>query len=258
MMIDLRIGDCLDRMAEIPSNSMEACVCDPPYGLEFGGAAWDRLWETGAGMSKPGIGERRTPWPSFGSLNAFGGANPSCATCGGRLRGEKKCGCAKPDWYVRGEKVADPLSDEGLTMAAMQRAAMQQWHATWLSEVFRVLKPGGVVKAFAATRTLHRLAGAMNDAGFVGVNLEAWGYSTGFPKSHNVAVYMDKLIRHGKTREVRRHGVGNLNGRFADAVKGFESQSKGHTVESPEALLWLGWGTGLKPSWEPFVVGHKP
>lgn len=209
MILDLRHGDSFERLKEIPEGSVAACVCDPPYGLEFMGAKWDRLWESGAGMTKPGIGERRTPWPSFGSLTSFGGANPTCETCGGRRRGAKKCSCDKPDWRVRGEKVVDPLSDEGLSMATKQRQQMQTWHEGWIAEVYRTLKPGGVIKAFAATRTAHRLAAAMESAGFTHIQLEAWAYATGFPKSLNISE------------------------------------------------VWPGWGTALKPAWEPFVVGVK-
>lgn len=53
---------------------------------------------------------------------------------------------------------------------------MQEWHKQWVAEVFRALKPGGVLKAFSAPRTFHRLAAAMQEVGFVDIQLEAWGY----------------------------------------------------------------------------------
>ena len=139
-----------------------------------------------------------------------------------------------------------------------QNRALEQFNRNWLTEALRVLKPGGILKAFGGTRVFHRLASAMEDVGFADVRMEAWNYGSGFPKSHNVAVYMDRMLTEGKSRSIKRHGVGNLNGRFADAGKDFVSQSKAHTVSTPEALPWVGWGTALKPSWEPVLVGMKP
>ena len=66
-------------------------------------------WRHGGGTSSPGIGEREVEWPDYGASSAFfGAANPSCARCGGRLRGEKLCRCEDPDWRIRGERVVLP------------------------------------------------------------------------------------------------------------------------------------------------------
>ena len=90
-------GDCLDVMRSMPDGSVDAVVCDPPYGLEFMGKDWDRLdgeaWRTGGAFTKPGIGDRATAWPSYGSGDT---ANATCATCVGRMRGAKRCECAAP------------------------------------------------------------------------------------------------------------------------------------------------------------------
>ena len=184
------------------------------------GKEWDKLWATGAGMSKVGIGDRNIEWPAHGAATPFGGANPTCKTCGGRFRGTKKCDCDEPDWYVDGKPVSDGRA-HGTSMALGQVRAMQEWHRQWLAEVFRVLKPGGVIKVFGATRTFHRLAAAMEQAGFVDLDLEAWMYGSGFPKSLNI---------HKKLCE----------------------------LESPEAQRYEGFGTALKPAWEAFVVARKP
>jgi site-specific DNA-methyltransferase (adenine-specific) len=101
----------------------------------------------------------------------------------------------------------------------------------------------------------------MEQAGFVlepEGSLSAWAYGSGFPKSHNTAVYMDRMLTEGRSRQVKRRGVGNLNGRFADAAVGFESQSKAHKIKTPQAKGWDGWQTALKPAWESVVVGRKP
>lgn len=249
MAIRLLHGDCVDRMAQMPEGSLDAIVSDPPYGLEFMGRTWDKLdWQAGGGFSGPGIGDRQTAWPSFGSSSPFGAANPTCASCGGRLRGEKKCSCAEPDWKVKGQPVERNRSGQ----------AQQAWHARWVAEAYRVLQPGGVLKAFGGSRTAHRLAAAMEEVGFIDISLEAWGYGSGFPKSHNVAVYLDRMLTEGKSRQILRHGVGNLNGKFAEAAVGFESQSKRHIIQTEVAKSWEGWGTALKPAWEPVVVGRKP
>jgi hypothetical protein len=148
-------------------------LCDPPYGLEFMGKEWDKLdWQGGGGMSTVGIGDRAIPWPSHSQTNAVGTANATCARCGGRMRGANKCECEDPDWRVKGE----PLKD---TANADRMRRQQAWHEQWLREAYRVLPPGGVIKAFSGTRTYHRLAAAMESVGFVldpDHSLEAWVY----------------------------------------------------------------------------------
>lgn len=140
------------------------------------GKEWDAPWKSGAGMSKPGIGDRATPWPSH-TGGKFGGANPTCETCGGRARGKKKCDCDKPEWRVSGKPLDDPSN--GLTKELEQKRQFQAWSVGWLSECFRVLQPGGIIKVFGATRMFHRMAAAMDEVGFLlpsGGSLEAWGY----------------------------------------------------------------------------------
>jgi hypothetical protein len=63
--------DCIEAMAAMPQASVDAIVCDPPYGLEFMGSAWDRLdWRDGGGFSKTGLGDRPTEWTSYGAETA--------------------------------------------------------------------------------------------------------------------------------------------------------------------------------------------
>jgi hypothetical protein len=216
------------------------------------GKKWDRLdWTDGGGMMGVGMGGREIPWPSYSGTGAAGTANATCATCGGRMRGGNKCSCDKPDWRVKGQ----PLN---LSANAERMQKQQHSHLLWLTEAYRVLRPGGVIKAFSGTRTYHRMAAAMAEAGFTDLRIESWNYGSGFPKSHNVAVYLDKLLEGGKCRSITRKGVGNLNGKFSEAYKDFVSQSKNHQTQHPEAQAWNGWGTALKPSWEPVIVGRKP
>jgi len=202
-------------------------------GISFMSSKWDTIdWKTGSGMSKTGIGERAIPWPSHGGSSPFGGANPTCETCGGRLRGVKKCSCDEPAWVVDGESVEDG-DGLGSTVALENVHAQQMWHLNWLKEAYRVLQPGGVIKAFSATRTFHRLAAAMVEAGFKDIHLEAWCYGSGFPKSLNIQKALQKqALRDGQT-EI--------------------------TPEQQQLIdKFGGYGTALKPAWESLVVGKKP
>jgi hypothetical protein len=122
----------------------------------------------------------------------------------------------------------------------------------WASECLRVLKPGGHLLAFGGTRTWHRLACAVEDAGFEVRDSIAWLYGSGFPKSLDVSKAIDKL-------------EGHWRGRAGDVESGNSSMSgvnyartpKGDPV-TPAAAAAAGWGTALKPAFEPIVVGRKP
>jgi DNA modification methylase len=130
-------------------------------------------------------------------------------------------------------------------------------------ECLRILKPGGHLLAFGGTRTYHRMACAIEDAGFEIRDCIQWLYGSGFPKSHNISKAIDKKA--GAKRDII--GVGKGAGKNP---KGFKfddkSQSGGHlkseynlTAHStPEAQQWDGWGTALKPANEPIVLARKP
>ena len=125
---EIREGDCREVMRGMDAESIDAIVCDPPYGLSFMGKGWDH--------GVPGV---------------------------------------------------------------------EFW-----TEAMRVAKPGAHLLAFGGTRTYHRLACAIEDAGWEVRDCVMWVYGSGFPKSHN--------------------------------LKG----------------SWNGWGTALKPAWEPIIVARKP
>ena len=134
----------------------------------------------------------------------------------------------------------------------------QQWCETWLTESLRVLKPGGHLLAFGATRTFHRLTCAAEDAGFEIRDAIFWCYGSGFPKSMNVGKAIDKAA--GATREV----VETIPDRWAGkgSVLARSNQEPAGTVDittpaTPEAHQWQGWGTALKPAVEPIVVARK-
>ena len=174
--LELLHGDCRTVMAGLPAASVDAVVCDPPYGLSFMGKDWDH--------GVPGV-------------------------------------------------------------------------AFW-SAALRVAKPGAHLLAFGGTRTFHRLAVAIEDAGWEIRDTVMWVYGSGFPKSHDVGKGIDKAA--GAEREV----VGQR-----DTLKGNGGSGNNFLGESPRlvpvtapataaAQQWDGWGTALKPAWEPIIVARKP
>ena len=184
-MIDLRCGDALTLLREMPEASVDAIVTDPPYGLKFMGKAWDH--------GIPGV----------------------------------------PYWEA----------------------------------ALRVAKPGAHLLAFGGTRTFHRLACAIEDAGWEIRDCVMWVYGSGFPKSHDVSKAMDRAA--GVEREV----VGpraNVHSRgehklhegwkrpWQDDLKAVERSMSETAPATDAAKKWQGWGTALKPAWEPVIMARKP
>ncbi|MHA2347648.1 MAG: DNA methyltransferase [Candidatus Hodarchaeales archaeon] len=139
-------------------------------------------------------------------------------------------------------------------------------------EVFRILKPGGLVLAFGGTRTWHQLAKSLDNAGFEIRDTICWLYGQGFPKSYNISKGIDKKA--GKEREVIGIKNNTYDGAKRDPSKhkspaetsnigkwGLNETPHGKNLTAPatlEAELWEGWGTALKPSFEPIIVAMKP
>ena len=125
-------------------------------------------------------------------------------------------------------------------------------------ETLRVLKPGGHLLAFAGTRTQHRMAVAIEDAGFEIRDMIAWVYGSGFPKSLDVSKAIDKAA--GAEREVVGRRMAPVG--FDVNKQGGGGWSAGEVIQTapatPEAQQWAGWGTALKPSLEPVTVARKP
>ena len=121
------------------------------------------------------------------------------------------------------------------------------------SECLRVLKPGGHLLAFAGTRTQHRMAVNIEDAGFEIRDMIAWVYGSGFPKSLNIGKAVDKL--QGNEREV----VGkNPNERLSDDLGKTVFNARNECLLTKGTSEWEGWGTALKPALEPITVARKP
>jgi len=132
--------------------------------------------------------------------------------------------------------------------------------AFWI-EALRVAKPGAHLLAFGGTRTYHRLACAIEDAGWEIRDCVMWVYGSGFPKSLDVSKAIDKAA--GAEREV----VGNYGRSFRPHSENTEpgwdrpSHDIHGNITAPAtdaAKQWAGWGTALKPAWEPIIVARKP
>lgn len=297
-LVTIHHGDCLDVLRTLPDASVDAVVTDPPYGISFMGKQWDQ----------PG---------QFGSTKRIG--NPGIH---GRDAGRESTG----------DTGAMEAGRYDLSLSAMQN--FQGWCEQWATECLRVLKPGGHMLAFGGSRTWHRLAAAVEDAGFEIRDSIAWLYGSGFPKSHDVAQAIDKLDaadeRLGRAHEFQAWMAEHLTAKRVDELTGtymgyhltthptqpsvataelfdmlrphlpdvperIEELVSERTVESAnyaarevvgqhrsaiargaagvtasgtgkertaslteDAKRWEGWGTALKPAFEPIVVGRKP
>ena len=133
--------------------------------------------------------------------------------------------------------------------------------AFWV-EALRVAKPGAHILAFGGTRTYHRLAVAIEDAGWEIRDMIQWVYGSGFPKSLDVGKAIDKAA--GAEREVvgnTRSGISSRSrvGAFIGGVAVEEMKHIDITAPAtPDAQKWDGWGTALKPANEPLCLARKP
>ena len=228
MQCQIHHGDCREVMAKLDAESVDAVICDPPYGLSFMGKDWDSFKEGDIAM-------RRNP-----QMDAV---NTGASRQGGRQRA-----CA--DYQKR----------QARDMLAFQEAM----NAVFL-EALRVAKPGAHLLAFGGTRTYHRLACAIEDAGWEIRDCVMWVYGSGFPKSHDVSKAIDKAA--GAEREVvgvKENSFGRKPGGgdgWGEAIEGGKASDHVFNITAPEtdaARQWQGWGTALKPAMEPITVARKP
>jgi len=138
-------------------------------------------------------------------------------------------------------------------------------------EALRVAKPGAHLLAFGGTRTFHRLMCAIEDAGWEIRDTIMWVYGSGFPKSLDVSKAIDKTA--GVERKITGEKVAPDGKPYSDRTPNSrDNYHPSHNVMSgatkhniytttpatPEAIQWNGWGTALKPAWEPIIVARKP
>lgn len=186
MQVSLHRGDCREVLRDLPDNSVDAVVTDPPYELGFMGKKWD-----GTGIAY----------------------------------------------------------------------SVEMWR-----EVLRVLKPGGHLLAFGGTRTYHRMACAIEDAGFEIRDQIQYLYGSGFPKSYNISKGINAKQRVGTCQP-----QGLRKARMGEDYEptGQEDYRKGRMFEqlpddnhkeilTGDAQQWDGWGSALKPANEPVCLARKP
>lgn len=175
--LDFRLlkGNCLDMLKELPDNSIDSIVTDPPYELGFMGKSWD---STGIAYS------------------------------------------------------------------------VELW-----AECLRVLKHGGHLVAFSGSRTVFPMGVAIAEAGFEVRDMISWIYTSGFPKSMNISIALDKQLANMPHRGVGvKHAVGQEYLAKPTSTKDLPL----YVPTTQEAKQWEGWGTALKPAQEPAVLARKP
>ena len=144
---------------------------------------------------------------------------------------------------------------------------------TW-EKCFQVLKPGGYLLAFGGTRTYHRIVCAIEDAGFEIRDTIMWLYGSGFPKSMNLGKAIESKILNGSANTQDFHKLKGEMVKTGDWGMGKLTKEQGYrpadywedehlrvaTVEyqTEEGKQWDGWGTALKPAYEPVVIARKP
>lgn len=167
---------------------------------------------------------------------------------------------------------AAPASGEGPLQRASRGFMGETWDggdvafrpATWAA-VLRVLKPGGHLVAFAGTKGFARMAVAIEDAGFETRNTLAWLYGSGFPKSHDVAKAIDKVLgAEGSIvpsgDAVKRMIPGAQQHATGSWIKddGRSYQPGAYLPATEAAAAWQGWGTDLKPALELIALARRP
>lgn len=206
-------------MRTMPDNSVDAIVTDPPYGLSFMGKEWDSF---GTDTRQPGDEHYWVP------DNAYG-------------RSKVRYG-----WNQNKSKLRDSMEKFQLAMTPI------------FEEALRVAKPGAHLLCFGGTRTFHRMACAIEDAGWEIRDCIMWVYGSGFPKSMDVAKAIDKSTDYvGEVIGERTVDVGMQGGHMHAGRKQQQQQQQVRAL-SDQAKEWDGWGTCLKPAWEPIIVARKP
>lgn len=222
-------GDCVERLQQMEEASVDAVVCDPPYGIGFMGKEWD-----GVAIAEAAAKDRATR-KSLG---------PESASRPGRSQ----------------PRSSSAFGNEAIIAGPVRGGIdFQLWCESWAQECLRILKPGGHLLAFGGTRTYHRLACAVEDAGFEIRDSLLWLYGSGFPKSLDVSKSIDNSL--GAKRDVIGASKNWGASKAEDGKVAYGDYEGAWDITAPatsEAAKWDGWGTALKPAHEPIVVARKP
>lgn len=154
--------------------------------------------------------------------------------------------------------VTDPPYELGFMGKVWDRSGIAFQPSTW-ARVLRVLKPGGYLLAFGGSRTYHRIACAIEDAGFEIRDSIVWMYGQGFPKSLDVSKAIDKSA--GASRSVPGPNPNHrASGVYYEGI--YSGGNTGAALltapATDDAKHWRGWGTALKPAFEPIIMARKP
>jgi len=212
--------DCLETLKRIPDNFVDSIITDPPYGIGFMGKEWDNF--------KPSFIEKKTTdhLPIDHKLQSGRSASMHAGLYDLSITGLKK---------------------------------YQAWCYDWAKECLRVLKPGGHLLAFGGTRTYHRMACAIENAGFEIRDQIQWIYGSGFPKSLDISKAIDKKA--GIEREKMSNPLIKKQKASIETVAFGNKKAVTYITPipiTPEAQQWEGWGTALKPANEPICMARKP
>lgn len=164
--------------------------------------------------------------------------------------------------------VTDPPYELNFMGKGWDNAGVSFSKETW-AKCMRVLKPGGYMLAFGGTRTYHRIACAIEDAGFEIRDCIMWLYGSGFPKSMNIGLAIDKkngveskVVGYADTTMPDFRDVGKKQKEISGINKltfgQIENSERKETPIYEAQNKWKGWGTALKPSYEPIIVARKP
>lgn len=177
------------------------------------------------------------------------------------------------DSLVELDKLEDSSIDACITDPPYELGFMgKKWDATGIAynvdlwkKVYRVMKSGGYLLAFGGTRTYHRMACAIEDAGFEIRDTIMWLYGSGFPKSMNIGLAVDKkngveseIVGINKSVQDLKE-VGKITGhKMTFGQEGTENCARKDVPILKAKNEWDGWGTCLKPAFEPIIVARKP
>ena len=162
--------------------------------------------------------------------------------------------------------ITDPPYEIGFMNKGWDSSGVAFQKETW-ERCFKALKPGGYLLAFGGTRTYHRICCAIEDAGFDIRDCIMWIYGSGFPKSMSISKGIEALQNYGNagTRNKRKveqncdteeYVQKQPNNGVMGEIKEFTR--KEYVAQSDLAKRWEGWGTCLKPAYEPIIVARKP
>jgi len=150
--------------------------------------------------------------------------------------------------------VTDPPYELGFMGKSWDASGIAFDKKTW-ELAFQLLKPGGYLLAFSASRNYHRMAVAVEDAGFEIRDQIMWIYGSGFPKSLNIGMGVDK--KQGNERVTVGERTRNVKP-FDDDNGWNSNNTTGNHIYTKGNSEWEGWGTALKPAHEPIVMARKP